>query len=237
MDEELIKFINEIKSSNEYDLLSKDEFIRLFNQYKNNNDKDAFNELVKRNLRLVIKVINKNTNQLESLDIMDMIQEGTIALMKAIELYNINSGNTFSTYAYKCIKRHIQRVIDRYNSSLRLPTSLEMPYRKYLAIIYSLANTSMEDPTDDELCKELDVSLKSLELIKKYYTNKTVSFNENFWGDSNDNDDSSLSFEETIGREDDSYDKKVDSLDNKRMLVTLKDILKPIEYYILYCFW
>ena len=88
--------------------LPKKELYALFIKM-NNNDYDARNKIIIHNLRLVIKTAIKYINPNIQLD--DLISIGIIGLIKAVDTFNINKGNEFSTYAIKCINNEILLIL------------------------------------------------------------------------------------------------------------------------------
>ena len=96
-------YVNEISK---YNVLSDEEFARLFSKY-HQGSQEAFDTLVKHNLKLVVAIANSFKSKLSTLSIMDIIGEGNIALMDAIRQYDIKIGK-FSSYAYPAIERRIR---------------------------------------------------------------------------------------------------------------------------------
>ena len=110
-------YLNSIK----FDVLSTEEEIELFKHIQANDEyRDwAFNEIVNHNLRLVVSIAKHY--RLSSLSLNDLIQEGNIGLMTAIDKFDYNKGNKFSTYATWWIRQAITRSILNTENSIRIP--------------------------------------------------------------------------------------------------------------------
>ena len=94
--------------------LSQEEFLKLFKDYKNNNDKKAYEELYRHNFLLVYHRIIKRFNS-TGIDVDDLVQEGGIGLYKALNTYNINKKTKFISYAITCIDNEILMYIKKNN--------------------------------------------------------------------------------------------------------------------------
>lgn len=104
--------------------LTPEEEIKYLTKYKKENDENAKEILIERNLRLVAHIAKKYNNSTEDQD--DIISIGTIGLIKAIETYNIDKGTKLATYASKCIDNEILMSI-RTNKKNKFQVSLQDP--------------------------------------------------------------------------------------------------------------
>ena len=137
----------------------------------------ARDRLVKGNLRLVVTIAKRYAQfSLNTLDVMDLIQEGTIGLIRAAELFDGRRGYKFSTYAYWWIRQGVTRAIAYTDNTIRIPaqlsllkTQLPKHYNKY---IQELGRA----PTTEELAKDLNAKAEDIELIQKRNPN-TISLN------------------------------------------------------------
>lgn len=101
-----------------YSLLTAEEEKELLLRYKNNGDRKAYDLLINSNLRLVVSVAKAYQNR--GIELLDLIQEGTIGLMKAIDKFDISKDFRLSTYAIWWIRREIQVEIRRHSNILHV---------------------------------------------------------------------------------------------------------------------
>jgi RNA polymerase primary sigma factor len=125
--------------------------------------RDAFNLLITANSRLVISVAKKYT--WTGLSLMDLIQEGHIGLIKAIEKYDHKLGYRFSTYAKWWIWQTISRGIASSGRTIRLPAHLMDEVIRYVKTRSVLTNQLGRYPTEEEICKAMKISEKKLDTI------------------------------------------------------------------------
>jgi RNA polymerase sporulation-specific sigma factor len=134
-------------------VLKNDETTELLRRSKSG-DKQARDDLIQGNLRLVLSVIQKFINRGENLD--DLFQVGCIGLMKAIDNFDISLNVRFSTYGVPMIIGEIRRYL-RDNSSIRVSRSMRDTAYKALQMKEKLTNETQRDPTGDELAIALGI--------------------------------------------------------------------------------
>lgn len=123
--------------------------------------RQARDTLIKANLRLVIHVVRKFRP--EGVAMMDLIQEGNIGLMRAVEKFDHERGNRFSTYAYWWIKQAVERAITDKGRTIRIPVHVRERRKRVARARQRLTSDLMREPTDAEIALELGVPLDAVE--------------------------------------------------------------------------
>jgi RNA polymerase primary sigma factor len=153
-------FFNEISR---HPLLTKQEEVEL-SQAIERGDLAAKDRLVNSNLRLV--VANAKRYRGQGLSFLDLIQEGTLGLIRAAEKFDWRRGYKFSTYATFWIRQAIQRALDQKSRTIRLPTDLAQAERKVARVERELRAELDRDPTDEEIAARADMDLAELDRIR-----------------------------------------------------------------------
>jgi RNA polymerase primary sigma factor len=123
----------------------------------------ARDALILANLRLVVHIAKKYLNH--GISFMDLIQEGNIGLMKAVEKFEYERGNKFSTYAYWWIKQAIERAIADKARVIRIPVHVNEKIKKISRVSRELAETLGRKPTPPEIAKKLRMPVPKVEEI------------------------------------------------------------------------
>ena len=123
----------------------------------------ARDALILANLRLVVHIAKKYLNH--GISFMDLIQEGNIGLMKAVEKFEYERGNKFSTYAYWWIKQAIERAIADKARVIRIPVHVNEKIKKISRVSRELTETLGRKPTPPEIAKKLRMPVAKVEEI------------------------------------------------------------------------
>jgi RNA polymerase sigma factor (sigma-70 family) len=123
----------------------------------------ARDALILANLRLVVHIAKKYLNH--GISFMDLIQEGNIGLMKAVEKFEYERGNKFSTYAYWWIKQAIERAIADKARIIRIPVHVNEKIKKISRVARELAETLGRKPTAQEIARKLRMPVVKVEEI------------------------------------------------------------------------
>ena len=148
-----------------YPLLTSEEEISLLKKI-NEGDMDAKNLFIKSNLRLVVSIAKKYIDK--GMDFLDIIQEGNLGLMRAVEMFDVSKGYKFSTYATQCIERYIFYSFADKVKGVRLPYKLYGLIKKYKAVEEMLEIKLHRYPTIEEIANEMDISLLQAKEIYNY---------------------------------------------------------------------
>jgi len=136
-------------------LLTREQEIKLAAQVRRG-DKRARERMIKANLRLVVKISYDYANF--GMPLLDLINEGNLGLMKAVERFNPKKGAKLSTYAALWIKQSIRRALSNQSKTIRLPVHIVDKVHRLHRASLELAETLGREPSDAELAKRLGIS-------------------------------------------------------------------------------
>lgn len=176
-----------------------------------NGDEKAKELFIERNLRLVIKVARKYTGH--GISFLDLIQEGNLGLIKAVDKFDVTKGYKFSTYATCWIRQSIQRSLGNKSRNIRLPVHLYEKVKKYELLKKELSLKFNREPTFEELSKKMRVSIDTIYKYERL-EHDTISLNM-IVGDK----DSEL---------EDFISLSTESIDNQFIEENLKDVIENL---------
>ena len=170
-DEEITKDVNindpvrmYLKEIGRIPLLTPDEELALSERITNN-DEDAKRILAESNLRLVVSIAKRYVGR--GLLFLDLIQEGNIGLMKAVDKFDSNRGYKFSTYATWWIRQAITRALADQARTIRVPVHMVETINKMVRVQRQLTLELNREPSEEEIAKKMNVSVdKVREVIK-----------------------------------------------------------------------
>ena len=144
-------------------LLTPEQEIQLARRIKRG-DQKALTQMVTANLRLVVKIARDYANF--GLPLLDLISEGNIGLMKAVERFDPKKGGKLSTYAAWWIKQSIKRALANQAKTIRLPIHLVEKIGKMRRVSSQMMEELGREPTDDELAEEIGLSSSKVAALK-----------------------------------------------------------------------
>ena len=212
-----------LKDISKYKLLNAAEEIELANRIKKN-DKEARQIMINANLRLVVNIAKRYSNR--GFLVLDLIEEGNIGLMKAVEAFDPAEECRFSTYATWRIKQTIRRAIAYKAKSIHIPSYMNELIISWKECRRQLAQELNRDPSADEISEKLGISNKKKIFILQALNSSSVVSSDSEGVNSNLDELLENGFKEEKGA---IFDKE----DESTFLTTLLKQLSPREETII----
>jgi len=153
-----------LKEIGEIPLLTREEEIALAKKTARGDD-SAGKYLVKANLRLVVKIAKKYENI--GLPLLDLIEEGNLGLIKAVERYDLRKGTKLSTYAAWWIKQSIMRAIANQSKIIRIPVYMQEKVSSFHKAVEKLAQEIGRPPQRSDIAHKLKMSYKEIDDLRE----------------------------------------------------------------------
>jgi len=206
-----------LKDIKKLPLLTAEEEIMLANRIKRGDSK-ARARMIQSNLRLVINIAKRYSHL--GVSMMDLIEEGNLGLMKAVEKYNPNKGYRFSTYAAWWIRQYISRAIANQGKTVRMPVYIIELLMRFKKISEHLTNSLKRRPKLNEVAKRMRLPMKRAKQLSKMVSS-TSSLNAPV------GNEGSTEFLDLI--EDENIVSAVDELSNFLMQERIKGLLEKMS--------
>lgn len=161
-------YLNDIQRS--YLLTAEEE--RELAQRVEEGDEQARARMIECNLRLVVKIAKRYMNR--GLPFLDLIEEGNMGLIKAVERFRVEKQCRFSTYATWWIRQSIERALINQSRTIRLPVHVADHVNRMLKTSKEILKTANREPTDEEIAEAMDGSVEQVQqlqqLLRKTYS-------------------------------------------------------------------
>jgi RNA polymerase primary sigma factor len=215
--DELNTYIREISSYPQFTCEEEKELCKKIEE----GDLQAKQKLIQANLKLVITIARK-TIHMSALPFVDLIQEGNLGLIIAVDKFDYKLGYKFSTYAGWWIKQAMFKAISEQSHCMKIPVYIQETLSKYSKLKYQMEQTSNKQVKIDDVAKKMNVAPDKIEMFLSAYT-KTVSIENGI--EKNDGKELNiadiLADENSLTGENVEYQSLVNDINN--VISTLKD--------------
>lgn len=177
----------------------------------------AKRKLIQANLRLVVSIAKKYVGQ--GVLFMDLVQEGSLGLIRAAEKYDYSKEFKFSTYATWWIKQTIIRAISNSSRAIRIPVHMVDKIRRYKKVVAELNSCLNREASEKEIAVKMGLSVKKVQGIKRAITKEPISLDTPVTDD--------LSVEDYI--QDESYNSPEEQTNIKALNDSMDELLKTLD--------
>jgi RNA polymerase primary sigma factor len=155
-------YLDQIKST---PLLTAEQERELSRRVREHSDHDAREQMIRANLRLVVKIAKEYATP--GMTLSDLVAEGNLGLMRAVEEFNPDAGVRFSTYAAWWVKQAIKRAMIQVGQPIRIPAYLVKMVSKWRKTAATIEAQLGRPPTAEEMAKKLRISRKKADIIRQ----------------------------------------------------------------------
>jgi len=220
--EALKTYLKEIRTIS---LLTPQQEVELSKKIKRG-DEQARKQMIRANLRLVINIAKRYFHL--GIPLLDLIEEGNLGLMKAVDKFNHKKGYRFSTYAAWWVKQAITRSIIEQGKMIRIPVYMNELIAKWKKTSETLSQKLKRAPTDQEIAKKMRITNAKMKQITFWLTTQTSSLEAPI-GEEGESQVLDLVQDETAV----SPDQEIDHFLDKERVSNLLEIMTPREKEVL----
>ncbi len=218
-----------VRSILRYPVLSREEINRLFDLYREG-DMGAREKIINSNLRLVIFVARRFAKRLTHMEFLDVVQEGNLGLIRALDTYDYNQG-AFTTYAYEWIRQAVIRGLANYDDEIRKPVHIKSLIVKYYQVVDKYESQGLS-VSDEQLCEELEINPERLETLRKIINTTPISINSKVIKNAEEEGDEIGDF---VADEETNVEDIIRHIDSTFMISAIRMVLDDNSYFVLYC--